>query len=499
MGKIVDFIKNNKYYVLLFISFLLLCFFFPYSGDDFAWGTQIGLDRLSSFFYNYNGRYSGNLLILVLTRCKFIRVILESLSFLFIVIVMNKIVDKYNKINKLLTIVLFLLMPVTIFRESISWASGFANYVLPIILILNFINYNKSLLNKKAVKNKDNSIVRVIIFLIISFVGSLFIENITLYNLFISIVVLIVEKKRTKHISLANFFYSFGSLIGTIFMFSNKAYLSIFNKEDTYRSVAHDNIIIHSIKTYFKDLYSYIFDNNLVVWIVLCFLLIILALKYINNNKKSSNKCVYIFLSFVVLFLVRLVYLNLPGNNPIFQQGKFNLLLNGVSGILVMFSIIGLSYKCISDVYKSRKIIFYVLSIAVVNAPLLLLTPIGPRLFLTTYVFCILIILELVDYLFVNSDNYLITILKIVVVILMFFYCSIYYSIWKMDKIQWDYINEVNGKQDLIYLPILPNANYIHCPNPVDETFMYRYKLFHNIDDDVQIVYLTYEEWLQKK
>ena len=75
-------------------------------------------------------------------------------------------------------------MPVTILRESVAWASGFANYVLPILLILFIIYKNIYLLDNKQDKEEKN-ILKLIWYFVISFVGSLFIENITLYNLFL--------------------------------------------------------------------------------------------------------------------------------------------------------------------------------------------------------------------------------------------------------------------------------------------------------------------------
>ena len=68
MKKIKDFLKKHKYVVICFILLLLLCFLFPYSHDDWAWGSQIGIDRLNSFFNNYKGRYASNLLVIILTR-----------------------------------------------------------------------------------------------------------------------------------------------------------------------------------------------------------------------------------------------------------------------------------------------------------------------------------------------------------------------------------------------------------------------------------------------
>ena len=66
---------------LLFFGFL--AFLFPYSGDDWAWGSIMGITRLETFFDNYNGRYLGNLLVMAITRSKALKVILMALSYFF--------------------------------------------------------------------------------------------------------------------------------------------------------------------------------------------------------------------------------------------------------------------------------------------------------------------------------------------------------------------------------------------------------------------------------
>ena len=37
-------------YAIIFVLLFLLCLLFPYSGDDWAWGSQIGIDRLNKWF-----------------------------------------------------------------------------------------------------------------------------------------------------------------------------------------------------------------------------------------------------------------------------------------------------------------------------------------------------------------------------------------------------------------------------------------------------------------
>ena len=80
--------NNHKFAVLFwvisgmaFLLFTVLAAMFPYTGDDWAWGSQIGMDRLHTFFDNYNGRYFGNFLILAISRSKALKVVLMALSY----------------------------------------------------------------------------------------------------------------------------------------------------------------------------------------------------------------------------------------------------------------------------------------------------------------------------------------------------------------------------------------------------------------------------------
>ena len=66
--------------LIAFAVFALLVFLFPYSGDDWAWGSEIGIERLKNHFDNYNGRYAGNLLAMALTRSKLLDIIITAFS-----------------------------------------------------------------------------------------------------------------------------------------------------------------------------------------------------------------------------------------------------------------------------------------------------------------------------------------------------------------------------------------------------------------------------------
>ena len=59
--------RNVKYILYLFtiVFFALFYYFLPFAGDDWAWGSDIGIERLKNGFDGYNGRYLGNILIII--------------------------------------------------------------------------------------------------------------------------------------------------------------------------------------------------------------------------------------------------------------------------------------------------------------------------------------------------------------------------------------------------------------------------------------------------
>ena len=94
-NKIKEFLadKENILFLVLFLLLLVICYFFPYTHDDWAWGTQIGIDRLNSLFKDYNGRWLGNIFVIALTRSRIIRALIIALTLTGIIYLINKIIS----------------------------------------------------------------------------------------------------------------------------------------------------------------------------------------------------------------------------------------------------------------------------------------------------------------------------------------------------------------------------------------------------------------------
>ncbi len=111
--------ENNKIwlrYIICFGLIAILCYLFPYTGDDWAWGSKIGVDRLNNWFENYNGRYVGNLIVLAMTRSNLLKAVIMSFCLTGIVALCEYIFKK--KMGFYVSCVALVLIPKLIFSSG---------------------------------------------------------------------------------------------------------------------------------------------------------------------------------------------------------------------------------------------------------------------------------------------------------------------------------------------------------------------------------------------
>lgn len=113
MNKLAD--KNAQgrtvfAYGAVFVILFFLCMLFPYTGDDWNWGSQIGLDKLAEWFDNYSGRYFGNLIVIALTRSNMLKSFTMSFCLTGIIVLLNKLTGRQkNGIFIISSVLLFML------------------------------------------------------------------------------------------------------------------------------------------------------------------------------------------------------------------------------------------------------------------------------------------------------------------------------------------------------------------------------------------------------
>lgn len=486
--------SNIIFCLLLIISLIAICYFFPYTHDDWGWGCYIGIDRLTNLFQDYNGRWSGNILVLLLTRNRIFRALIESFILIGIIYFIKKIINS-NKNTTLLSIILLLLIPIPVLAQGIAWTSGFANYVPPVLIILIYLYFNKNIFNNEEINIKKRWII---IFLLLGFISTMFVEHVTIYitilSLFIPIYIFIKHKK----ISIPNMFFTIGAIGGTILMFSNGAYHNIVSAQDTYRSIEQGNIISRAFNTYFNELNTYLVQYNTVINIIICTLLLIIVYKYLKKNqdiKKYKKILLYISTFISIGYLSYNLYVNVLNGSNVFIYETYKKIFEGIMVLSYCFSII--TIISLTQVKEQRKrMLFEVVSIIILALPLLLVKPIGPRCFFPTYVFFIILTCELFNV-SINKNYNLNKIFSFIIVFLLICSLSIYGYIFKIDYERINYINN-NKNADILILPELPFINYMQAPNPRSEEFKSRFKEFYNINNETKLKFINYKVWNKK-
>ena len=147
MKKIIKKIKKNwklyLFYTFIFVFLFILSYYFPYSNDDWVWGSKIGIERFENGFKDYNGRYLGNTLVLVLTRSNLLKSLFMTITYFGIGYLIKKIVNKNNNGIMIFSILMLFLINRCVFRETIVNTCGFINYTFNMFLVLIFIAYIK--------------------------------------------------------------------------------------------------------------------------------------------------------------------------------------------------------------------------------------------------------------------------------------------------------------------------------------------------------------------
>ena len=486
-NKISNFFKENIIIFLIFLSLVVLSSVFLYVGDDWVWATSIGMNRLKTFFENYNGRYFSDILIIIISRFNILRILLISSVTTGIVWLIKKITLKNNKCISL-SFLFILATPVSIFINSVAWASGFVNYVVSIFFVLIFLYFIKDI-NEKFWEIKG--ILKNVILIFLGFLSSLIVEHVTIYLILLVIFLNIYSFIKYKKISKSLVLYGIGVICGAVLMFSNEAYISVINGDDVYRSSGVTGSFIDNVSNaYFKTIYRDFIFNNYLLNIIIGILLLITGFKKDNR----SNKVIHLL---TIGCLIYVLYTILKILNPSWNiLGKYTIYLEGIATIFycLFILIIVIIAKNFSFVQKER-LIFILVSTVTIAGPMLVVTPVTPRCFFPTYVMLILFVIQLISSLNGFDIKYYFVFNRIVIALFIVFYLfwlSIFSYNYLNNVRRTNYIrNEIAKGETVIEIYKLPYEKYIGCdygsyPSGT-ELWERIFKEFYAIDRDITI------------
>ena len=492
--------KKNRCYLICLsagITFLLgiMIFKAPFRVDDLTWGARIGRERLQRHFAGYNGRYAGNLVVLTLTRLPAVIRTAVELAVIWGLIVSACNYFRRNTISTVVFALLFFAMPLTIFSQTVTWISGFSNYVVSAAIVMALISFDFDILNDREITDIKNMVLMIIL----AFSGQLFVENVTLYLIALPVLMSGLFYFRKRRLSKVLLYQIAAAAAGALLMFSNSAYRSAFTHDGgSYKSIDYVGFwkTLKAIAVTYRDLVSVKwFTINLPVNLIIASLLTIGCLS--EKKKKTDFFWGVVGAAFLSVFLYDLV----DGDNKTVFSPSFG----SIVSMLFVIYIAVVIFCVIEDREIKGKLAVLLCSNIILMLPLNIVSPIADRCFLSTYMLWVLIAVELMqpflEKCLIKSKN-MNGIVIPGIMIMVFLLCGIKgqsFS-WKIEKIRMAEIKacKENNAGEL-YLPIVPHANlYCAGANTGGTYWKNNYKEYYGIDEDVELNFIEYDEYLEK-
>lgn len=487
------------------LLFAVLAYLFPYSGDDWAWGSQLGIDRLNNWFDGYNGRYAGNLLVIALTRVPVLKIALMALSYYLTCLFAYKYSGSKRISVLIFGIAMFFTMPKEIFVQAVVWTSGYTNYVPPILMMIGYILLIKNIFKKdKPVYTKPLFVLTFIL----GFAGALFMENLTLYSIAAAVLVILYCAVKFRKAFLPHISYFAGSAAGAVMMFTNSSYGIIASNEkgDGYRSSAlGSGNLVETIGSHLEKIYTQLFTNNFVLLIILTVLALALAAFKLNKIKKEKCRNLVIFSSAVNVFSLILILFKANFSHwKLLLESEYStvvtvLFFTAAAGLYYL-SLSAVILICLDSEGTRDKALFLIISIPIIVAPLLVVNPIGPRNFFPPFMLMIMMAALILENLLDCADNhhlqkFLSLTFAAVILASGIYYLNIYIPIHRYDTARNETAVQQSLEDDEVTLCTLPYDSYVWYGNPDKEPWATRYKKFHGIDEQVQFEFVKYSDY----
>ena len=492
--------KDLSFTVLLFAVFAVLVYWFPASGDDWAWGSRLGMERLRDGFAGYNGRYLGNLLVMALTRSELLNMVLTGVSLVCVCLLPKVFAGNKGFLPYAFGTMLFLLMSRGMFVQSVVWTSGFSNYVPPILLTFLYVLMVQDVFDDQLPKY---SMSDAVISAVIGFSAALFMENVTLYNLAASGAILAMAFLRFRKVCAVHLAHFAGCIGGTVLMFSNSAYGAIAQGDDAYRSMALNEGLINTVSNNMKVIVDMFFLENILVLGIFTLLCVICYGIYLKDAEKGRKHCGFMMAHLGAGFL--LCFKCTEVSQTIFDKLGLSLTIVVWLYVLIVMvyclsalAIVAISVK---NPGTKRRALFLMLSIPVLLAPLVVVNPIGARCFFAPYWMlasaCVLLFTYVMEYLPLSAAMRKLALIVAIAAsaAMVVHYAGIYTTLHRYVQLRDTYAQKQAeaGCREIV-LGKLPQKDYVWCADPADP-WDERYKRLYDIDQDVVFKFIDMEEF----
>lgn len=490
--EVMEFLKKHKFTILGFLIVFTVALFFPYTGDDWEWGaTPLTFESFKVLLGNpnVNGRYLGNLFVMIMTKNALVRAFIMA----FVLVSIVNTIRKMTGVRRYAIWLLLLLMPIEVARQSVVWTSGFTNYVISTLFLLLCID-----LWQKSYKNNGNASTCGIN-LLLFFASSFFVENMTVFLLLVNIGLNIWYFIKNKKLNVPLIFALAGSVLGTTLMFIQPAYHNVAKGIDSYRVMGGSitNVVYICVYNYIFNIQKYGFFQNVAIVIFISWLLKKLFTKKEDGLSVLQKKTFRVTSIILLLYSAYIVLANLAVEWSVI--GRYTYVINAIFSTVALISTV---IEMWIVFYKDKDIMKMFLPIMIIVgllAPLLVVRPIGPRNFFMIYVMEIVAVLTIAKKAKIDFDKgarYGMTLVGMLVL----FYGSIYFKIGLVSHQRDDMIKRAssNGAVNKLVVPKLPYEYFIYDADFVHDYQVEKYRNRYGIRSDLKFEFLDYDEWINR-
>ena len=425
--------KSSIFWILIifFVLFSIWQLWVPEALDDWRWGSEVGIMRLKTWFEGYNGRYFGDILVIVLTR---LPIVLRSMAISGIMTAMLYLIyqlTEYKILSFLICVFFVVNIPTSLMSQTYGWVSGFSNFCVSATMILGFLLYHISIFKEKKVSKLKTGIS-----MINAFLGSLVLENSTVYLIVLSIAFLIIYGVQYKKL--------------------------------------HKGMLLHLIMP------------NHLLNIVTCGMILILLQK---RKKKGQGLFLLLFSGFLAFYIFN--FMNLGIWKDYLAWGNA---AQAVIATTYCLALVAFSAWFITD-FKDKVIVQIILwSQLILMGPLIVASPIAIRCFYVTYIFFVLYLGVLLSYSIRSgflkiSKGYLNTGIMMCIFFVMIGNIGVYYFVHGQvnDRLQYIQTQIKQGEKKIELKEIPLGDTYCYGLDVYNPAWVWRYKMYYNIPGDIEL------------
>lgn len=447
---------------------IALAALFPLSGDDWQWGFSTGLAT-------FNGRYLGNLFTRVLVQTLWLKPVIVGLTIAFIIIAVTLL----SGVKSVLSGTFFIaLMPAVLFSQVFQWTSGLGNYTLPVALLL----MNALLYRYKDGLPRSVRICAYVAAPVIACAAQLFAEHTTIFAVAFSLVILVYEWVRKKHLDMFLILSVLGYLAGAAIMFSNPAYSSS-GASGAHKMPGLSDLIINMTVNYKNQFVPHLFLN--LVWVnVALSLCLVCVIAASGKARTPLAGALSVFSLLYGAYSVARVF-----HTPILSHDYVRLaecLMVPAFCVTILITVVWY----IPSAEVKRNLLLAALAAVLLNAPLLTVNPIGPRCFFASYVVYVHFINVLFLYLqSANNPAARQGLLKQAAVAMLVCTFGIYFFVYGRTAKTYADRSQTLGQTlaesgETVVIEPVPYLNYVWAGNPTTDYLQLIYKRYYGIPQE---------------